>query len=263
MTAPDPRTHPAPFSATELDGSSGVAPEDLAGASRVARDLELLAGRTPTVTSPDFTDRVMGAIAMEPAPAPARVATRALRRGAIGALVLSLRDAWRVSFGSGFPMAARAQAFALVMVFAVLATGSGMATAGALGLLGDANQRPVPSGEPSPEPGRPSPEPTADPSRSPDGSTEPSPSPDASSSADPSASAGESEDPEASERPDGTDDGGGGGGGDRETPRPTETPDDDDDDHTPSPTETPDDTPEPSRTPRPSDTPDPSDDSGD
>jgi hypothetical protein len=237
---------PRPFTPSELDGATGVSPDEVAGSTRVARDLEAVAGQTPVTAPPDFADRVMAAIATEPAPAPVRVAGRALRAGTFGAFLGSIRDAWRVTTGPGFPMAARAQALALVLVVAVLATGSGMATAGALGLLGG-DDGPSPAVEP---PSQPVVDGSTVPSASTEPGVEPSPSADASESPEPSEPAGETGEPAETGEPSETDDHSRSGGGGRETATPDdhESEDGSDDDH---------DTPEPSRTPRPSETPTP------
>lgn len=240
---------PRPFTSAELDGAEGVPADELASHTRVARELEGLAARTPVVSTPALTDRVMAAVAGEPAPAPARVAGRALRRRSLGGFLVALRDAWRVTLSPGFPMAVRAQAIALVLVVIGAATGSAMVTAGALGLFDEQPPSPVPTittPTPSPE----------DTSATPEGSTSPEPS----ESAEPSESPGES--PEPSDTAEPSSDGGSGGASstaqptdDNHTPEPTRTPSPTstphEDSHTPSPTSTPDGgaTPTPSPTP--------------
>jgi negative regulator of sigma E activity len=255
VSAMPPGGQPHPFTPRELDGAPGVHADEVAGNTVIARTLERLASTTPVTPSPAFTERVMGAIASEPAPAPARLAGLALRRRSPGAFLLSLRDAWQVMTRSGFPVAARAQAMALVLVVAALATGSGMVTAGALGLFDGDHATPSPSIEQPSEPADASTEPSNSAEPSEDGSA----SPDASASEEPSETAGdESAEPDASTEPtESADDhggSGGGGGGDSATPRPTRTPSPtstDHEDHTS--------TPRPSDTPHPSDTPKPED----
>lgn len=251
MTEPRPSGPPMPFTAAELDGASGLHADELAGDTRMARDLETLAARTtnpPPAASAAFADRVMTAVAAEPVPAPARLAGRALRRGSLSALLLSLRDAWRVTTSTGFPMAARAQAMALVLVVAALVTGSSMVTAGALGLLGTDHATPAPSLE------RPS-----GPAETPTSATgTPEPTEDASASPDASESPTESSaEPDASASPGGSieDHGGAGisGGGAQATSAPDRTPSataSDHEDHSPSPSSTaPRGTPGPSESP--------------
>ncbi len=157
-------------------------PEELADVDAMARDLEALAASTTVPPTPDFVDRVMLAVDAEPLAAPAHVAGLALRRGAIGTFLAAFADAGRVAMRSGFPVAVRAQAFALVLVVAALAAGSGVATAGALGFMqgGDAL--------PSPRPPVDRPSPTSDASPS-----EPAPSMDAPSMQPPTSMAPETD----------------------------------------------------------------------
>ena len=130
-------TAPRAFGPGELDGAEGLRVDDVAAETRIARDLEAMTSQAAALPSPDFTDRVMLAIDLEPVPAPAHAAAVALRRGAIGAFLASFSDAWRVATRSGFPTAVRAQALALVLVVGALAAGSGVAAAGAVGLIRD------------------------------------------------------------------------------------------------------------------------------
>ena len=259
MTEYRPGGQPRPFGADELDGVSGLQPDELAADTRLARELQASAARVSVRPSPDFADRVMAAVAREPAAAPARAARIALRRGALGAFLVSLRDAWRVTVSPSFPMAMRAQAMAMVLVVGGLVAGGGVVTAGALGLL-DGNRS-----TPSPVPTLQSPLPTdvatETPSERP-ASLEPSPSeePSPSDSAEPSDSADPTEATETDEpaaaaalttrsapnwTPTPT-----------RTPRPTPSPTHDGEHsgeptHSPEPTET----PRPRETPRPTETP--------
>ena len=256
MTEQRPGGQPRPFTPAELDGASGLHADEVASDTPVARELERLAAGTTMAPSPGFADRVMQAVAAEPAPSPARLAGLALRRRSLGAFLLSLRDAWRVTTSAGFPVAARAQAMALVLVVAALATGSGMVTAGALGLLDD-HSSPSPSIEQPAEFA----EPSADASDTAEPSEDASTSPDV--SADPSESAGdESAEPDASTEPHETSsDNGGSSSGATPKPNPTPSPSSSDhEDHTESPSSTPSQTPRPSE---PSDTPHPSETPGD
>ena len=259
---------PRPFGPDELDGVADLLPEELAAETRLARDLEGIAVRDGIVPSAGFADRVMGAVALEPVPAPAIAAGSALRHAALFGFLVSIRDAFRVSFSGGFPVAVRAQAFALVLLVVGITAGSGYAAAGAIGLLGDRSS-PSPSVEVPTQPA-PTPEPTASPRPTVEG---PSPSPsitvEPSDSAEPSDSPEATEDP--SETPEATDDhggdtgssGGGGGGGTRTpspteratakpTARPTAKPT-----HTPEPSEEPHDSHKPTPTPTPSSSPTP------
>ena len=182
MTGFRPGGQPRPFGADELDGVSGLHPDELAADTRMARELQASASRTSVRPSSDFTDRVMAAVGKEPVAAPARAARIALRHGAFGAFLVALRDAWRVTGSPAFPMAMRVQAMALVLVVGGLVAGGGVVTAGALGLLeGDLS---APSPAPTvATPATPVPTPTVTepPSELP-ASLEPSPSPEPSAS---------------------------------------------------------------------------------
>jgi hypothetical protein len=265
MTESRPGGQPRPFGPSELDGVSGLPPDELAADTRLARELEASAARVSVRPSPDFTDRVMAAVAKEPVAAPARAARIALRRGAFGAFLASLRDAWRVTVSPAFPIAMRAQAMALVLVVVGLTAGSGVVAAGALGLLDGDRPTPRPS-QPveTPAPSAPTTEaPSERPaSLEPTSSPEPSPSFDE-QSAEPSDSADPSEATEpdepaetesATKRPSPTH----AASPDR-TSRPTASPTHDGGDggeptHSPEPTRTPG--PGETRTPSPSRTPD-------
>ena len=93
------------------------------------------AGQIAARPSAEFVDRVMVAVAREPLPAPAIAAGEAMRRRTgRGALLAAIGDGWRVLVGTGHPLAARAQALALVVV-AVVVVGS----ASSLAVVGAAN----------------------------------------------------------------------------------------------------------------------------
>ncbi|MHB8892419.1 MAG: hypothetical protein ACYC65_10300 [Candidatus Limnocylindrales bacterium] len=259
MTHHRPGGQPRPFGPDELSGVSGVQPDELVAETRLARSLEGVAARGSVRPSADFTDRVMAAVAMEPAPAPVRVAGVALRHGAIGAFLLSLRDAWRVTVSPAFPMAMRAQAMAMVLLVAGFVAGGGAITAGALGLLDGDRSSPTPPVEtPSPSTEA-TPEPTTVPSESPEPSDSVSPSP-STESAEPSGSPEPSESAEdggaATDAPAETGDDQSGTISPTKTPASTQTPAAT---RTPAPTETPSDDNEHSdapETPKPSQTPD-------
>jgi hypothetical protein len=240
MTPRRPGDQPGPFSPAELDGLPGVAPDELVADHRVARRLEAVADRGTVRPSADFADRVMAAVAAEPSPAPARAAGAALRRLSLGGILVSFRDAWRVSFGAGFPVAARAQALALVIVAGGLLATSGVVTAGALGAFNSHGPEPAPTTQATAAPTS-TPEPTTTPEPSevvgPNGTIEPnqsgSPEPSESASAEPDGTAAPGGTPEATS---------GEGGGSNETHPPT----------TPRPTRSPDATPVANPTPSPS-----------
>jgi len=253
-----------PFGPSELEGVAGLGPDDLAADAFVARELEALAGATGGGLSGDFVDRVMAAVVIEPSPAPARLAGRALRRGALGAFLASIGDAWRVTTRPGFPRAARAQAMALVLLAAGLVAGSGLAMAGALGLF--QGERNGPSPHPSfVAPSQPAVAPLVEPSSSPEPSEPPeseAPAATPEEATEPTEAGGaqptKSPSPHKTASPAATGDHhGGSGSGHQATPAPTGTPrptekdddhsgpggggggDDGEDDATPRPTETP------------------------
>ena len=104
----------------------------------------------------EFTDRVMAAIEAEPRAGAGHRRRQRARAGALGGVLAAIRDSFRVAFGGGFPMAARAQALALVMVVVLAAGGTGIVAARAVGLLDD-------RGTPPPSPSPSLPEPTTSP----------------------------------------------------------------------------------------------------
>ena len=225
-------TAPRPFGPGELEGAEGATADDVVAESRIARDLEGLAGHGASPVPAGFIDAVMAMVEAEPGPAPARAARVALRRGAIGAFLASFSDALRVIGRPGFPALVRAQALALVIVVGAFAAGTGVAAAGVVGLIRDDGGRPSPAPTfeaptrvaPSPSPAMPSP------------SVE-TPTPD--QSAVPTATDDTpTDEPTGTRRPTATDDhggggsggsggGGAGGGGGQRTPRPTQTSGDD------------------------------------
>jgi hypothetical protein len=212
------------FGPDDLPTTSEAPAPELATSLRVGRDLDAFAAGERVDPRADFTARVMGAIAAEPAPRPAAIVGDALRRGHPLALLGGLGDAWRVAFSGGRPAAARAQAFALVLVAAIgIGSVGGLVGVGASAFLNRPDSGPIPSPTtPTPTPSV-LPSPTVSPSLSPTPSMAPSPS------VSPSPT------PPAVTR----------------TPRPTAT-------ETAEPTET----AESAKTPKPGETPRPSDHSG-
>jgi hypothetical protein len=212
------------FDPGELGGPDGprLSDADLADDLAMARDLELFARAEQAYPSSGFEDRVMAALADEPAPRGAFAATAGHGRRSIVAVVV---DAWRVATTPGRPFVMRAQALAFVLVVA-LAIGS-LGTVAAVGMANliapDASPTPTPTELPSP-----SPQPSIEPSPS----LPPSPSPSIEPSPSPSPSPSDDESPEPTETPDDSE-----GSGSSATVRPTATGDDDDDD-TPEPVET-------------------------
>jgi hypothetical protein len=244
---------PGSFRPSELaDADQTPSDADLAAAYSMARELEASIPAEGVHHSSGFADRVMAAIATEPAPRRSGFLAPLRDRPGLAGLVASVREAWTVAVGAP-GRAAGARGLALAYVLAILLVGTSLTglaaygTAGALGLL-DGDPSTSPSVEPSTVP---SPTPTADPSLLP--SPEPTASPTASPSETPTASVEPSESPEASD-----DDG-------DASASPDASPDDDDD-ASPSPDASDDsggsdddaESIEPADTPRPSDTPKPS-----
>ena len=159
------RRPPEPFSRDEIVETGERAwGSEIEEATTTGRRVES-AGQIAVRPSAEFADRVMAAVAREPLPAPARAAGEAVRHRRLAALVAAVGDGWRVSIGGGRPLAARAQALALVIV-AVLVVGSAstLVAVGAANLLrGESGpvETPAPSvvpvTSPSPSPSRPSP----------------------------------------------------------------------------------------------------------
>ena len=242
---------PGSFRPSELDGADQRATDaDLAGAWSMARELEAALPAESIMPSAGFADRVMAAVALEPAPRSAGFLAVLRDRPGLAGLVASVREAWAVvAGGPGRPVRARGLALAYVLAVLVIGTSlTGVATygaAGALGLFdGDASPTPTvqesiePSTTPSPSP---TPAPTVTPSPMPTESVEPSGSVKPSESAEPSGSA----EPEASADHDGASPGASDDGA--SSPEPSS---DDESSSEPSDTPRPSDTPKPSQTPR-------------
>ena len=233
---------PRRFNPSELLGGSEppASEAELADAFATARVLEAHATADRIGPTEGFEDRVMAAIATEPAP---RVVLRpgpAVRGGRPATFLIALRDAWAIATGQGRPMAVRAQALGFLLVVVVAAGSLGTVAAVGVGSLLEPRPSPVPSVAPI-STATPSPEPSISPLPSPSPSIEPSASPMATETAEPSETG------EATETPEGTDDHGGASA--------TETPD-------ASGTSEPEDTPKPGETLKPGETPRPSDDHG-
>jgi hypothetical protein len=182
-------------------------------------------------------DRVIAAIALEPAP---RLVVRPASSGSggrIGAFLVAVSDAWRVATTGGWPTAVRAQALAFVLL--ILLAGGALTTVTMVGVGAflRGNGQATPSLTPAPTVGPTTLE-TAEPSESPEASdsSEPSESPEATETAEASGSSDAAATPKAGEtaKPASTPRA-------TRTPRPTETP------HTED-TQKPGDTPDPTGT---------------
>jgi hypothetical protein len=220
-----------PFRPDELTGADGAADQaDLAAALDVARLIERSVGADGVRPTPGFSDRVMAAVATQPAP----------HRSRLAALAGVLRMAVQTTLNANRPPLARARALAIVLA-ALIALGSiggaaTLAAAGALNLF-----QPHPSSGPllTPHPQlSPSHDPneTHDPGRSPEPteSVGPSETPEPTETSEP----GDTPEPTASDHHGGSD--GSGDGGGKGTPGPSRTLE-------------PRETPEPTGSPEPSD----------
>ncbi len=221
------------FDPSELvaPGEPALPVAEQADALLAARDLETLAANDLIRPTEGFEDRVMAAIATEPAPRLVVRPASAVRGGRLGAFLIAVRESWGVASTGGRPLAVRAQALAFV-VLVVVAAGS-MTTVAAVGvgsLL--ANRGPAATDAP----------PSIQPA--PTESAEPSETPAPTESAEPSETPAPTETAEPSETPEATETAEPG-----ETPRATRTP---------RPTKT----PEATETPEPGETEEPSDDHG-
>jgi hypothetical protein len=188
---------------------------ELGQALSAARAIEAALSEPEPITAPDLADRIMAAVAREPAPHALGILRALRRRPGLGGFIDSLRVAWDRAFrGAGRPIGLRAGAFAYVAAVAVLALSlSGVAavtTAGALGLFG-----PPASQRPDATVGPPTTGPLETPGPTDERSAEPSESPEPSESAEPS------------ESPEPSDDHGTSAGGSGEQPGATAEPGDD------------------------------------
>lgn len=231
------------FDAAELriPGEPDPTLAEQAEALATARDLEALAVDAGIRPTDGFDDRVMAAIAAEPAPRLVVAPAASSRGGVIGAFLLTVRQSWAVATAGGRPMAVRAQALAFVLLVVLAAgalTGVTAVTVGALlgpngstigpdrSALPSAPVAPVvsptPAASDSPEPSM---SPESELTSRPTQSAEPTETPEPTETARPAGTAkpGETpratrtprptETPQPAETPEGSDDHGGGGGG--------------------------------------------------
>jgi uncharacterized membrane protein YgcG len=206
-----------------------------ADALLAARELETLAADDAIRPTEGFEDRVMAAIAMEPAPRLVLMPAGAVRGGRVGVFVAAVGSAWRVATTGGRPLAVRAQALAFVLLVVVAAgTLTSAAAVGVGSLLGRdggpaPSVLPAPTDSPAPTIVAPTPSVLPDPSMT----TDPSGTPEATETAGEIETAEPTDDstdgretarprrtpratetPEPTETPEGTDDHGGGSGSD-------------------------------------------------
>ena len=237
---------PGSYRPAEADGAdTAIRDSELAEAYAAARQLERAMPADPMTRSGDFVDRVMAAVAMEPAPRAAGFLGAFTAHPGPATFLASIRSAWRTAAdAAGRPFRIRATALAYVLAVLVAAVSlTGVAAIGTAGALGwfqrDGSREPsglVTSPEPSPSDeirpsGSPEPSESAEPSESvepsessgPGDSLEPGESPRPTSSRAPSASPGASDDHGESPSPSSSDDSSG-SGSPSDTPKPSETP---------------------------------------
>ena len=245
---------PGSYRPAEVGGADApIRDAELAEAYAAARLLERAMPTDPVTRSGDFSDRVMAAVAQEPAPQPAGFLGALLAHLGPASFVASVRSAWATAAGAaGRPVQVRAAAMAYVLAVLVAAVSlTGVAAFGTAGAIGGFLGRDG-SSDPSGLVSSPSPSPSVSDGVGPSESAEPSDSAEPSESAEPSGSVG----PEDSLKP-------------GETPRPTSSrapgaspSPEGSDDHSESPSPSSSDASSgsgsPSNTPRPSDTPQPS-----
>jgi len=237
------------FDPSELQ-DGGDAAADASGAEiLVARDLEAFARSESVAPSVEFEDRVMAAVALEPPP-------RTVGAGGVAGLVAAVRDAWRLTWSGGRPLAVRAQALALVLLAAVAMGSLGAVAVVGVGRILASNEPPV-APAPSLTPRAslpPSPSPAVSPSISPTPSASPTPTLDTTPTAEPtqagrppsdssgsgsgsggdsensgSGSSDESSEPGSDSSDDSSEPGSDSGSGSSETQRPSQTPESDGD----------------------------------
>lgn len=186
----------------EADGAdTPIRDSDLAEAYAAARVLERAMPADPMTRSGDFVDRVMAAVAVEPAPRAAGFLGAFTARPGLGTFLASIRSAWRTAAdAAGRPFRVRATAMAYVLAVLVAAVSlTGVATIGTAGALGWFQQ----DGSPEPSGLVTSPEPSSSPSDEigPSGSPEPSEAVEPSGSVEPSESSGPGESLQPGESP--------------------------------------------------------------
>jgi hypothetical protein len=193
MTGPGRRFDPSEL----LGGADGDPTESkLADAFAAARALEAHTPRDQVGPTEGFEDRVMAAIATEPAPRVV-VRPRSAGGGIAAGLLAAIRDSWGILTGSGRSVGVRAQALGLLLLAGVALTSLvSVALVGVGSLLG-----PQPTAIPSVE-AFPTPSPTVSPPLSPSPSATETASPTTSSGSTPTAQPTETS--EATETPEAT-----------------------------------------------------------
>lgn len=228
---------------------------ELHDALEAGRALDASIDEVPIRVSDDFTNRVMTAVAAEPAPGSVGFLVPLRRRGLLAGFGDSVRQAWAAIGARGLPSFARATALAYVLVVTLAGVSvAGAATVGvgsALGVFGPTTASPTPFTTPGPTqpPATPGPQTAPAETEEPGESDDPSDGPEASD--DHGGASGEPDDDHGGSS-------GHGGEGTDDHSGPSETESDghgsDDGSHD-SETQRPSDTPHPTGTPKPSETP--------
>ena len=104
---PPPRAAPAADEPRRTDGMTGfhgTGPDEEAAADAMGRELDAVASKSPMMPTPDFTDRVMAAVAAEPPPRPVAAFGAAVMAVSLRRTLTAVGDAWRVALsGRGRP----------------------------------------------------------------------------------------------------------------------------------------------------------------
>lgn len=207
------------FRPDELVGADTKIPDgERAESYAAARELEQALSSEGVHPSAGFADRVMAAVAMEPAPRPTGFLAPLRARHSLAGVVASVQAAWSVATGGAGPPA-RARGVAMAYVLAVLLIGASLTGVAAFGTAGALH---LITPDRTPEPSIHTPGPSESPdasseatepgeSNEPTGSAEPSESNDATESSEPSSSdhPEDSSGPDGSNSPDASEDHGG------------------------------------------------------
>ena len=127
-------------------GTDPVAPADAERMRSAAAELERFARATDVAPRAGLAGSIMSMVAVEPTPAPLTALSEATRRRRLGAMLAALRDAWRVTWSGGRPVAIRLSAAMAVLVLVVMtASVGGLAAVGAWTVLQPAPTIPAPS----------------------------------------------------------------------------------------------------------------------
>lgn len=251
-----------------VDGDARIPDSERAESYAAARELEQAITGSDVHPSAGFTNRVMAAVALEPAPRPTGFLAPLRARHSLAGLVASVKAAWAVAMGGG-GRPAGARGLALAYVLAVMLVGASLTGVAAF-RTGTALHLITPDHTPQPTIHTPGPTPSPDESTDgtepndsdhPEGSNEPSESSGGTESSEPGESdhPEDSSDPGTSQSPEESDDHGGA------SPAPVES-----DDHGSGSSQSPETSDDSggsggsgsgsaSQTPKPSETPKPSD----